>query len=94
MPRDFSTKCELKKQFMVGDRREWRWIEVLVSKVIGAPSHTVHCAHCHGKARIHRQQIADGPQDHVEHLARQDSENCRAGIYFEGAHKLSSAPVE
>lgn len=94
MPHDLSTKCEQKKQFAVGEGREWRWVEVDVSKAIGAPRHAIRCLHCHGAVRIHKQQVANGPQDHVEHLSRQDSEHCRAGSYFQGTHKLSSQPVE
>ena len=94
MPHELSTRCEQKKQFMVGNNREWRWVEVEVSKAIGAAPHTIRCMHCHGAVRIHKQQVANGPQDHVEHRSRQDSENCRAGIYFKGKHKLSTQPVQ
>jgi hypothetical protein len=30
----------------------------------------------------------------VEHRYRQDSESCKGGYYFKGAHKISSHPVE
>jgi hypothetical protein len=49
--------------------------------------------HCHGAVRIHRQKVANGPQDHVEHRSRQDSQGCRGGIYFDGNHRLSASPV-
>jgi hypothetical protein len=93
MPNDLSTKCEQKKQFQVGEGREWRWVEVAVSKAFGSTPETIRCLYCHGAVRIHKQQAPDGPQDHVEHRSKQDSENCRAGIYFKGSHKLSSQPV-
>ena len=93
MPHDLSTQCEQKKQFMVGEKREWRWVQVAVSRAIGAAPEAIRCMHCHGAVRIHKQRVADGPQDHVEHRSRQDSENCRAGIYFKGKHSRSSQPV-
>jgi hypothetical protein len=94
MPHELSTKCEQKKQFMVGTKTEWRWVEVEVSKLFGAPSSTIRCMYCHGAVRVHKQQSPGGPQDHVEHRVHQDSENCRAGIYFKGTQKLSTQPVE
>ena len=93
MPHDLSTQCEQKKQFMVGENREWRWVQVAVSKAIGAAPGTIRCMYCHGAVRIHKQQVEDGPQNHVEHRSRQDSENCRAGIYFKGEHKRSTQPI-
>jgi hypothetical protein len=73
---------------------EWRWKEVAVSEAIGASPNDIRCVHCHGRVRIHQQQVAHGPQDHVEHLSRQDSENCMGGHHFKGQHRLSSEPVQ
>jgi hypothetical protein len=49
--------------------------------------------HCQGEVRVHRQQVEHGPQDHVEHRSRKDSEGCKGGHYFQGMHRLSSRPV-
>jgi hypothetical protein len=44
--------------------------------------------------RVHKQKVGRGPEDHVEHRSRQDSERCRGGIYFKGTHQMSLMPVE
>jgi len=93
MPHDLMTQCEQKKQFMVNDKREWRWVKVPVSKVIG-PYEAIRCVHCHGAVRLHKQKVDHGPKDHVEHRSRQDSEHCQGGIYFQGKQRLSSQSVE
>ncbi len=74
MPHDLMTQCEQKKQFLVKDKREWRWTEVPVSRVIGLAYEAIRCLHCHGAVRLHKQRSANGPKDHVEHRSRQDSE--------------------
>lgn len=94
MPHDLMTRCEQRRQFVVNGQTEWRWKEVAVSDAIGATAGSIRCGHCHGAVRIHRQQVEHGPQDHVEHLSRQDSEFCPGGIYFRGEHRLSTQPVE
>lgn len=50
--------------------------------------------HCYGAVRIHQQQVERGPQDHVEHRLRQDSESWRVGVHFQGAHSMPIQPVE
>jgi hypothetical protein len=93
MPHDLMTRCEERRQYVIDGKREWRWKEVPVSKAIGASPKDIRCMHCHGAVRIHRQQVEHGPQDHVEHRSRQDSEGCRAGVYFMGEHRMSTSPV-
>jgi hypothetical protein len=96
MATDLMTRCEQKKEFRIanGDM-ELRWMEVSASQVSGVSRDRLRCAHCHGAVRLHRQQVEHGPQDHVEHLLRQDSERCRAGHYFSGGeHRMSSQPVK
>ena len=94
MSHDLMTRCQQRRQFVVGDKTEWRWKDVAVSEAIGASAQSIRCGHCHGAVRIHRQGVEHGPQDHVEHLSRQDSEYCRGGFYFKGEHRLSVHPVE
>lgn len=88
------TSCERRTQYKRDGGYEWRWKEVPVSEAIGSDSGSIRCVHCHGAVRIHRQKVAHGPQDHVEHMSRQDSENCRGGHHFKGTHRRSSQPVE
>jgi hypothetical protein len=46
----------------------------------------IRCMHCHGRVRVHKNQVAHahGPADHVEHLLRSDSEGCQASSYYDG----------
>lgn len=93
MPNDLMNRCEQRRRYKINDQIEWRWKEVAVAEAIGGSSSDIRCMHCHGAVRIHRQQVEHGPQDHVEHRLRQDSEHCRGGIYFQGEHRLSTQPV-
>lgn len=95
MPHDEMTKCEQKKQYMVDDKREWRWVPVEVSRVVGTAYEAIRCIHCHGAIRIHKQRVDHGPKDHAEHRSRQDSEHCPGGHYYNGeGRRLSTQPVE
>jgi len=93
---DLMTRCEWRRQYKVDGQSEyeWRWKEVPVSEVVNSAAKDIRCVHCHGAVRVHQQQVAHGPQDHVEHLSRQDSESCRGGHYFKGEHRLSTQPVK
>jgi hypothetical protein len=94
MPHDLMTQCEQKKQFRLTSKKEWLWVKIPVS-LVGASYEAIRCMHCHGAVRINRQSVDHGPEDHVEHLSRQDSENCHGGsIYVKGEHRLSLQPVE
>lgn len=93
MPHDLMLRCKQRRQYIVGDQREWRWKEVPVAEVAGTSSEDIRCMHCHGLVRVHRQQVAHGPQDHVEHRSRDDSKGCRAGVHFQGQHRMSAKPV-
>lgn len=94
---DAMTRCEQKKEYRTVDGgSEGRWSEVSVSSIAAeTPRDRLRCLHCHGAVRVHLQQVSHGPQDHVEHLSRKDSEHCRAGYYYTGGeHRMSSHPVE
>ncbi len=93
MPHDLMLRCEQRREYLVNGKHEWRWKEVAVSEAADAASKDVRCMHCHGPVRIHRQQVAHGPQDHVEHRSRQDSKGCKGGIHFDGEQRMSTAPV-
>lgn len=88
-------ECEVKKPFKLAGTNTWLWKTVAVASLGSTPQDGgIRCRHCHGRVRVHKQQVAHGPADHVEHLRRQDSENCLGGHHFKGAHRLSDEPVE
>jgi hypothetical protein len=94
MPSDLMSKCEQKKMFKIEGKYIQKWVEVEVSRLPSGEQPDIRCLYCHGKVRVHRQQVEHGPRDHVEHRTRQDSENCKGGHYFNGDHKISLQPVE
>ncbi len=92
---DMMYRCEEKKLFKVNGVKERRWVERDVSGLErGKNDGLIRCMHCRGAVRVHLQQVPEGPADHVEHLRREDSENCKGGHYFKGTHRLSQFPVE
>jgi hypothetical protein len=95
MPHDLMTRCEQKKEFRAASGDYSKWVEVSASEVVGVARDRIRCMHCHGAVRLHQKQVDHGPQDHVEHRLRQDSEHCKAGVYYQGPpHQLSTQPVE
>jgi len=93
MPHDMMLRCERKALFKIDDAKVWKWVEAEVASLPSGKQAGIRCIHCHGRIRVHKQQVAHGPQDHAEHLSRQDSENCRGGHYFRGEHRMSLQPV-
>ncbi|GLH74766.1 hypothetical protein GETHLI_32680 [Geothrix limicola] len=85
-------RCEIKKKFIEGETKVYRWTEVNVSDIPGRPK--ARCVHCKGAVRLHFKRQAHGTPDHCEHKLRQDSTHCEAGHYFEGVHQESLSPVE
>lgn len=94
MPRDMMTQCEQKTEFRRPGGDVWEWKVVPVTRVLEVPRERLRCMHCHGAVRVHRRQVEHGPQDHVEHLLRQDSEHCPGGVHYTGQFQFSSQPVE
>jgi hypothetical protein len=87
-------RCEWKRRFIVNGNNEWRWVERAVDGLESGRDPDIRCMHCHGAVRVHVQQVPEGPADHVEHLRREDSENCVGGSYFKGEHRTSQFPIE
>lgn len=87
-------ECELKRLFKQAGISSWRWVVVPVTSVASTPRDGgIRCRHCYGRVRVHKQHVPHGPADHVEHLRRRDSENCRGGHHFRGVHRMSDEPV-
>jgi hypothetical protein len=86
-------RCERRAQCLVDGEKIWKWIEVDVGALPSGEQPGIRCVHCHGRVRVHKQNVEHGPRDHVEHLSRQDSENCLGGHHFKGEHQMSSQPV-
>ena len=94
MPHDLMMECERRTLYVRNGEKVGDWKRVKVADLDGSvSSRDIRCAHCHGKVRLHKQQVDHGPQDHVEHYSRQDSEGCPGGIYFQGTARMSSSPV-
>lgn len=94
MPRDLMTECERRTLYKINGQRQWRWKAVAVADIIDVvPPADVRCADCSGAVRLHKQKVVPAPRSYAEHRVKQDSEGCRAGYYFQGAHRMSSAPV-
>ncbi len=93
MSKDLMLRCHQRVEYVVEGGREKRWKEVPVSLALDATPDNIRCMHCHGAVQIHRQREPNGPQDHVEHKLRQDSEGCRGGVYYDGNHRLSGFPI-
>lgn len=94
MPHDLMYQCEYKKLFKMDGIKERRWDAREVKGLVGGEDPYIRCIHCHGAVRVHVQQAPDGQPDHVQHIRREDSENCKGGSYFKGTHRMSQFPVE
>lgn len=94
MPHDMMYSCEERRFFIENGKKVPRWKVVEVRTLESGGSGSIRCMHCHGRVKVHKQKVTHGPQDHVEHLSHDDSENCKAGMHFSGTHKMSAEPVE
>jgi len=57
------------------------------------------CKDCHGRVKLFRRRLPNGPPSHVEHLTKEDSEYCVAGLHFRRATdgrtpRMSEHPVK
>ena len=87
-------ECEVKKQFLGREKARMALGKGARLKGFRCCARARRCAHCRGAVRVHKQRLEHGPQDHVEHRSRSDSEGCEAGSYCRGGHRLSANPVE
>jgi hypothetical protein len=75
-------ECEVKKLFKKDGNKEWRWVVRPVKDAISDGVTEFRCKDCHGAVKLLGKNVAHGPEPHVVHKSRQDSEYCPAGIYF------------
>jgi hypothetical protein len=88
-------ECEVKALFMQDGSKVRRWKKASVATLASGAQPDIRCMHCHGRVRVHKNKVAHGPADHVEHLSRADSEGCQAGSYYDGrGHRMSANPVD
>jgi hypothetical protein len=85
--------CEVRVRFVEGGEKVWRWVVRSCETLDTGVQREIRCRHCSGAVRVHKQQVEHGPADHVEHVRRHDSENCKGGTYFKGTHRVSDQPV-
>lgn len=93
MTTSIMVNCEQRRRSRVGGEETHTWVEVSASDLPSGGQPDIRCLYCHGRVRVHRRHVPHGPRDHVEHMSRQDSENCRSGHYFQGEHRMSTQPV-
>lgn len=86
-------ECEQKRPFMRDGKKVLEWAKTPVSALESGADRSIRCLHCHGAVQVHKRKVPHGPEDHVEHRSRQDSERCRGGAYFKGTHMISLAAV-
>jgi hypothetical protein len=90
---------EVKKRFRVPDGDVFRWVERPVSDVIPEKeSLEYRCKDCHGKVKLLNKHLPNAAAPHAEHISKQDSEYCPAGMYFRQnpgrEPRLSLSPIE
>jgi hypothetical protein len=87
-----SYHCDVKRMFKTDDGKVLRWVKEWVEGV--SKDAAIRCTYCHGGVRIHKAS-ADGLfKRHVEHLQGTGTNDCMAGAYFLGTHKMSDQPIE
>lgn len=78
-------ECEVNKLHQIDGKRFLKWIRRNASEV--TRNESIRCHECKGPVRLHKKRIANGPNDHVEHIHRSDSEKCPLGFYYTGIGK-------
>ena len=92
-------ECEVKRRRRVeGGAFQPFWKLKPVQEAVDDEDKEFRCKDCHGAVKLYRRRIPTGPASHVEHLTREDSEYCVAGLHFRKAKdgrepRLSAVPV-
>lgn len=87
-------ECEVKVPFVENGTKVLRWKVKPVTALTSGVQRGIRCKHCHGEVRVHKQQIAEGPEDHVEHTSRDDAQHCPGSPLFRGSARRSQQPIE
>jgi hypothetical protein len=93
-------ECEVKRRRVSPTGRGYEpfWKVKSLEEALADGDTEFRCKDCHGAVKLHKRNMATGPEAHVAHKLRIDSEYCVAGGYFREAAdgratRLSSAPV-
>ena len=92
-------ECEVKRRRLrAGGGYEPFWKVKTISEALVDGDTEFRCKECHGEVKLHKRNMASGPQAHAEHKSKADSEYCSEGMYFQEANdgrapRLSSQPV-
>ena len=81
-----SSFVAVKTKFVLNGQVTYQWVVKPVTDVIGT-NKPIRCMVCEGPVRIHTQRSIYGPQPHVEHMRREDSEECPNGVHFKGERR-------
>lgn len=94
MAHDSMYECEAKRPFIENGVKVRKWTVVSATTLESGGIPEIRCRYCHGAIRVHKQRVAHGPADHVEHISTQDSRHCKGGVHFCGEHQMSLNPIE
>src|SRR6266568_3796053 len=62
--------CEVKLPWMHEGKKVMVWKVRSVEALETGTHRGARCKHCQGEVRVHKQQVPEGPGDHVEHTSR------------------------
>jgi hypothetical protein len=83
--------CEVKVPWMQDGKKVLIWKVRSVELLQTGTHREVRCKHCQGGVRVHKQQVPNGPGDHVEHTSRDDAEHCPGSPLFKGVFRTSQS---
>ena len=93
MAKDTMVRCEEKRLHKIDGKKEWRWVQIAVEDLSSDGAREIRCLYCNGEVKLRKQQLAAGPQVHIEHRSRQDAEHCQGSHAYQGSHQASLKPV-
>jgi len=92
-------ECEVKRPYIVNGERVYLWRTKNVRDALLDGDREFRCKDCHGAVKLFRKHVEHAAAPHAEHIEKQDSEYCVAGMYFKEAKdgrkpRLSLMPVD
>ena len=100
VPKEKIFECEVKRRRVAAaGGYEPFWKLKSVAEALSDNDTEFRCKDCRGAVKLHKKKAPNGPESHVEHLHRADSEYCPAGMYFQQAtdgrtSRWSEKPIE